>query len=513
MKQKIVIAGLALVVLGAGVFISLRKTQDSSPQQRQMSALKELRESGVITAQEYDSKVQALRTSAPAASGASKDKIAALQELRDSGVITAQEYESKVQAVQASPRPVSTSLAPTITQPVHFIETASGTGTADAAASTSSGTRKEFIRDPSLDMNANEVNVPAKWLFRGVFIQRGNCLTTPSVVFRATSPDGLTFVEQMPVLGWFWGTGPSGQSDCLPLKQAMGAQEFLKYISATLKVEYLADEPVPPNVLAKAQKAVADSQAIYAPKYAAIRAAPPKETLQLARATVRYRNGTFVMKGMLSATVDCNETQGQMPSTLVGRPPRIQPGQPWTLDRCYAYIQFISAPENQYQATVSMLDSIDIGPTEIPAWTKAWLDRSGRQTAQAIDQMNKDAAAQRTASARQFAHDQGVRQQMHEEFLSTMQRGTDMSMNRAAQIANSNHTIASDWVDYSLDQQTVRDPNTGQVTKVSSSNSYTWLDNSGKVSYQTNDVNADPNGVLKGNWTRQQQVHGDGTNK
>lgn len=111
MKQKIVIAGLALVVLGAGVFISLRKTQDSSPQQRQMSALKELRESGVITAQEYDSKVQALRTSAPAASGASKDKIAALQELRDSGVITAQEYESKVQAVQASPRPVSTSLA------------------------------------------------------------------------------------------------------------------------------------------------------------------------------------------------------------------------------------------------------------------------------------------------------------------------------------------------------------------------------------------------------------------
>ena len=86
-------------------------------------------------------------------------------------------------------------------------------------------------------------------------------------------------------------------------------------------------------------------------------------------------------------------------------------------------------------------------------------------------------------------------------------------MNRAAQIANSNHTIASDWVDYSLDQQTVRDPHTGQVTKVSSSNSYTWIDSSGKVSYQTNDVNANPNGTLQGNWTRQQQVHGDGTGK
>jgi hypothetical protein len=94
-----------------------------------------------------------------------------------------------------------------------------------------------------------------------------------------------------------------------------------------------------------------------------------------------------------------------------------------------------------------------------------------------------------------------------------MQRGTDMSMNRAAQIANSNHTIASDWVDYSLDQQTVRDPNTGQVSKVSSAYSYTWVDSSGKNSYQTQYSDANPNGILQGNWTRQQQVHGDGTGK
>jgi len=383
------------------------------------------------------------------------------------------------------------------------------TGTARGAASTSGGTRKEFIRDPSLDMNFNEVNVPAKWHFQGIFNQQGHCYTLPSVVFRATSPDGLTFVEQMPVLGWFWGTGPSSQSDCLPLKQAMGAQDFLKYISATLKVEYLADEPVPADIRAKAQKAAADSDAYYAPKYAAIGAAPPKNIKQLAWATVRYRNGTFVMKGKLSTTVDCSETQGRAPSMLVGRPPRIQPGQPWALDQCFAFVQFMSAPENQYLATASMLDSINVGPTEVPAWTRAFLDRSNRQTAEVINNMNAAAAAWRATSAQQFAHDQGVRQQMHEEFLSTMQRGTDMSMSRAAQIANSNHTIASDWVDYSLDQQTVRDPQTGQTSKVYSAYTYTWVDSSGKNSYQTNLVNADPNGT----WTRQQQVHGDGTNK
>ena len=33
----------------------------------------------------------------------------------------------------------------------------------------------------------------------------------------------------------------------------------------------------------------------------------------------------------------------------------------------------------------------------------------------------------------------------------------------------------------------------------------------GHTSFQTNDVNADPNGTLQGTWTRQQVVHCDGS--
>src|ERR1035438_8138314 len=78
MKHKIaVMAGLALVVLiGAGVLYSQQKTrpsaaQSSAAQQNKIAALKELRDSGVITAQEYDSKVQALQASPSVASPAS----------------------------------------------------------------------------------------------------------------------------------------------------------------------------------------------------------------------------------------------------------------------------------------------------------------------------------------------------------------------------------------------------------------------------------------------------------
>jgi hypothetical protein len=132
---------------------------------------------------------------------------------------------------------------------------------------------------------------------------------------------------------------------------------------------------------------------------------------------------------------------------------------------------------------------------------------------QAQQQIFAQQGAARLAQSQEFNHQQAVRQQMHEEFLSTMQRGTNMSMAQTQQNMNARSTATSDWVDYALDRQTVLDPNTGQINKISSSYSYTWVDSTGKVGYQTNDVNANPNGVLQGTWTKQQVVHGDGTTR
>jgi hypothetical protein len=141
----------------------------------------------------------------------------------------------------------------------------------------------------------------------------------------------------------------------------------------------------------------------------------------------------------------------------------------------------------------------------------AWLKRNREQAEQFMAQMRQQSQAQMQAQQQQFNHDQAVRQQMHEQFLATMQHGTDMSMARANPSMNARSTAASDWVDYALDQKTVMDPNTGQINKVSSSYTHTWVDSTGKTSYQTNDANANPNGVLRGTWTQQQVVHGNGT--
>ncbi len=394
---------------------------------------------------------------------------------------------------------------------------ASSMGISTASTTTSSATvsnaiRQQPVTDPSLDnMAAATYNLPAKWHFQSTLMQASPCLPVPSAVFRATSPDGLSFVEDLPTYAWIWGTGPAAKvkhDGCLPLNTAMGAQDFLKYISATLNVEYVADEAVPADVNAKTQKFVADQKARDAQFYANLRMPAPENTVELARAGVRYRNGSFVMRGRLDVGVNCTaKFHKGMKSILRGMPD----SPDWTESNCFAQVRLCAAPENQYPATISMLDAINIGPETNPEWAQARRKRMFDQSAQAMKQFGEAAAAAQQARNQQFAHDQAVRQQMHENFLANMQRGTDMSMRRAAEVANSNHRMAQDVVDYALDRQTVLNPATGQVSKVSSAYTYTWVDNTGKTSFQTNDVTANPNGSLQGNWTRQQVVHGDGS--
>ena len=412
---------------------------------------------------------------------------------------------------------------PLQTSAANAAEGSSGASAGDGAttASASGGSpHKEYVTDPTLNnMNAYDVTIPAKWHFQGTLFQGGKCASIPYGVWRATSPDGLSMAERMPALAWVWGTGPMigfmPKSDCLPLKGPMSAQEFLKYLAATMKVEYVSDEPVPAELNATAQKAVQDAAAIYAPQYAARNQQAPKNTRELARANVRYKNGTFTMKGRLDVLVDCSETISPgMPGLSnwsPGHPVHATTGPPSTVDKCTAGVRYITAPESQFAGVIRQWEMPGMGGHSEDAWQQAWVQRSTAQTQQAINQMWADSRERMQAQQQQFNHDQAVRQQMHEDFMATMQRGTDISMARTQQNMNARSTAASDWVDYALDRRTVADPNTGQITKVSSSYNNTWVDSTGRTSYQTNDLNANPNGVLPGNWTKQTVVHGNGT--
>lgn len=130
-----------------------------------------------------------------------------------------------------------------------------------------SGTRVEYITDPSMNnMNAIAVTIPEKWHFQGVLFQGGSLPSLPFFVFRASSPDGLSFVERLPRLGWIWGSGPKMPRTApgyLLVQGPMNAQGFLKYLAATLKVEYVEDVPIAADVVAARQKSALASDKDY----------------------------------------------------------------------------------------------------------------------------------------------------------------------------------------------------------------------------------------------------------
>lgn len=120
----------------------------------------------------------------------------------------------------------------------------------------------------------------------------------------------------------------------------------------------------------------------------------------------------------------------------------------------------------------------------ILAWQDAWANRYERNLQQQTNAFINGSNARFNAEQEGYRQQAAVQQQMHNEFMDTLQRGTNMSMRRTADAMNARSTATSDWVDYALDRQTVRDVNTGQT---------------GKISNQVT-----PGGAL-------QKVHGDGT--
>jgi len=121
-------------------------------------------------------------------------------------------------------------------------------------------------------------------------------------------------------------------------------------------------------------------------------------------------------------------------------------------------------------------DDPAIGGKQNKEWGDAWMKRYAAQRAASeqqfehnvnqlnktyLDTSNRNFQAQQEGYRRQAA----VQQQMHNEFMDAMQQGTDRSMQRTADAMQARSTSTSDWVDYALDRQTVRDVNTGRPAR------------------------------------------------
>jgi hypothetical protein len=373
------------------------------------------------------------------------------------------------------------------------------TGLALSLQPLAGATRQVQVIDPAVQMKAFTFTIPANWIFEGTVMSGSSCMDTPIPIFRAMSPDGITELKQLPRLDWSWQTGSTlktrAHPDCLDLNRMLPAAEFLKYMVGVLGVTFVREEPAPNLAEYQANLRRMNEQNAKSPM-------PLKISGDTARFLVRYNINSIPVEERLSATIRCSENTRRFGVNQVLM----------SLYACSAWVTRARARQGQLDSLEETFKAVGKSMTADPQWIQkrtdievAKIHEQQRQGMEAIKQQGQAIAAASQARHEAFMQSQAMRQRQHEQFMATMQRGTDMSMHRTQESMNARSRMAGDWADYALDQQKRRDPRTGEITKDSSAYTYSWVDESGKR-VQTNDVNDNPNGRLSGNWTLQQNV-------
>jgi hypothetical protein len=347
--------------------------------------------------------------------------------------------------------------------------------------SAATGYQTESLMDPIFRMKAYDVTIPAGWQFQGIVSPGTPCKTEPFPVFRAYSPDGLSEFRRMPRMDWSVKSSAVLQRfapQCPNLPKKMNADELLHYLSNVFGYTYVAAWPIAASETAKYQASITEVNGLYKshnmPGYSM--------SGDFGAARTEIKNGSFTIEQQLAVAIIC--TVNPLPDGTA-------------TNDCTANIRALRAPKGHLDQLVQMMDGHSTGAAEDPQWRQAVNQAAAART--------QDIMRQRDIAFRQWSD---VMMHQHQQFMAQMaSEGATRNTQFQAHIA-AKDTATSDWVDYALDQQTVT--GSGGTAKVSSAYTHTWSNGDGQW-YQTNDPSANPNGVMSGNWTQQQVVHGNGT--
>jgi hypothetical protein len=358
------------------------------------------------------------------------------------------------------------------------------------------------LTDPSINgMAAQSMIIPAGWKVQGIVLT-SPCMTLPSAVYRAYAPGGLTEMRLTPALAWKWSSlSIPKDKGCLPYSGPLSAADFLNKYVETIPggVHVVGPMPVDAAYRKTAEDLAArlNQQAQQFAQQAGSRGpGTARFTADVAALHVQTRNGSFVIDQRLTTAVQCQIRD---------------PGQFMAGGNCSAQIAILRAPQGKLDALVSLVDGNNLpGIQMTPEWkeaeTKIIYDR-GQAGLRAIQRQANIAMQRQQAMFNSFMETSRVN---HEAFMNQQEQRFQSSQNAAFASMNAQSTAASDFIDYALDQQTV--VGQGGLAKVSNSYDHTWSSTVGNQTqwYQTDNPNADPNGVLAGNWTPDTKVHGNG---
>ena len=414
------------------------------------------------------------------------DKMAALQGLRDSGVITAQEYQSKVRALQASaPAAGAAPTAPGTSAPAGVVRMPARIGW--------SGTRRVEVNDPVYQMTAYTLEIPDGWKYAGAIARPTGCHSNGAALkYTAQSPDGLTAMVFLPGVAWSWSGSESMrkimESSHCPAIDIDSAASFLVNIAVPNlhpNAKIVAVLPLLPEgqaALAAQLEKERQQNAEMARRY---NAKPQKLTLDGARVRVQYERGGQPVEEMIVSVIDCNE------STMPG----VYKQPAYQQRTCFSRGTIIT------RAPVGHLDEL-MALAQFQALSKTlqanpdWQSRLTHDQQAAFQKAQAENNRQFQAMMKKGRDDNDALLARGRAFQESQRASTDRALaaDRARQdaIDASAHKMAL----YAGDKQEFTNPTTGQTIEASNQYNHQWISSDGSTLIQTNDHTYDPNGQV-----------------
>jgi hypothetical protein len=304
-------------------------------------------------------------------------------------------------------------------------------------------------------------------------------------VFRAYSPDGLTEIRLLPSFSWGlqektptgW-EGLGANHECIYLNDSMTAAQFLdRYVQTLGTAQVVGPMSISTQYRQQLDELVGKLNAIGLkdPKWST------HTTGDAAALRIETTNGTFIIEQRLRARVVCTSWSKAI-AGIAGN--------------CSARLDVLRAPKGQLDALVTLADNHNLtNAKNDDAWLSAVIARMNDYKARHFDPYvpNQPAMAMLYRQAGDFGLTQTDRRRefdnMNEHVVRPMHQRVTDRFNPSA--------FPSDWADFALDPK----PVIGSYGVVHFSGAVrSWSSSSGQH-YQTRDADANPNGVLPGNWT------------
>ena len=340
------------------------------------------------------------------------------------------------------------------------------------------------ITDDALGIVAFRMQIPEDWKFEGVMLRDPRCDVLPSVAYRITSPDGLAGFQSLPTFAWHWSDDPKNldgyrKFHC-KLMEPMTATDFLNYVLPAIRPNPTAGKIEPTSDAAQIDALIASYN-----DHAQRGAFASSEEGGGVHSRIEYTLHGQQIEENLRVVVTTFKNQTAYPH----QPVRHQSSS--TAD-----VSGMRAPKGQLDVVMKTLYPV-FGKAD---YTDEWKKRMSQKIA-------ADGARMMAIIKKQGDQITDTLRRNHEAYMKQSKASFEKSQQIDRDRQDAMHRSAVAWTLYAGDQQLVRNPTSGETSRVTNqagTNGY-QDQSSGDIVMSTN-PNFDPNFYIRGTWTQLENV-------